>query len=159
MSARLACNFHNLKLMWSFQANLKDVVYPSDATQSGHRRIKHDLHFCWTPGGEDLLPNGNMLTAPWWVPLMSKGSEALKGGAPATVKAYMSRRDLQHSCHDLLPMDIFGELGSVSLGARFTNGWYCASCGRLNEQVHLRHRFCTGSSCKVRPCFAFYSLI
>ncbi|KZP19722.1 hypothetical protein FIBSPDRAFT_892493 [Athelia psychrophila] len=87
LPSEYAYSFLGLFFLVDIHANLKDVVYPSDATQSGHRRIKHDLHFCWTPGGEDLLPNGNMLTAPWWVPLMSKGSEAFKGGAPATVKA------------------------------------------------------------------------
>lgn len=137
------------------------MACPSSATQSGvlHKRIKHELRFCWTPGGEDLLPKGNMLKAPWWGSSISTRSDEVEFEAPANVKAYLSRHDLQHNSHDLLPMDVFAELGSVSLGAGFPNGWYCASCGRLNKQVHLRHRLCTGSSCTVRPCFLFYSLI
>jgi hypothetical protein len=106
-------------------------------------RVKWKLRFHWTPGGEDLLPDGQNLISPWWTSIPRGGEDNRR--TPATT--YMDRKDLQNYCHNLLPRDVLAELGPHTSGV--PRGWYCVDCGKLNKQIFLRHRSCSSSSCQV----------
>jgi len=105
-------------------------------------RARWNLRFHWTPGGEDLLPDGQQLTKPWWNPCLPE----IGDGHDAT---YMHRTDLQNHCHNLLPLDMFAVPGPHTSSGPFPRGWYCVNCGKLNKQIFLRHRKCSSSHCQV----------
>jgi hypothetical protein len=114
---------------------------PANGRVSG--RVKWKLWFHWTPGGEDLLPDGQTLIKPWWVPS--------ENGKDRAMPKYMDRNDLQNDCHNLLPLDMFAEPGPHTSSSPFSRGWYCINCGKLNKQIYLRHRMCSSTSCQVTP--------
>lgn len=99
-----------------------------------HGRVKWKLRFQWTPGGEDLLPDGKNLTVPWWAPTYIQ-----PGDMEAT--PYMRRKDLLRYCHSLLPLYLFAGPGPY-FGNSLPRGWYCVYCGKLNKQIFFRHRKC-----------------
>lgn len=53
-------------------------------------------------------------------------------------------RPLAESCPSVLPLPI---LAGFSLWDQ--SGWYCGDCGKVNQQLHMRHRKCSSSFCKV----------
>ena len=112
-------------------------------------RAKWKLRFHWTPGGEDLLPDGQQLVQPWWEPPPPENRDSR---AMQDVK-YMDRKDLQNHCHNLLPHDMFAVPGPHTSSGPFPRGWYCVDCGKLNQQMFLRHRKCSSSYCQVNLYF------
>jgi hypothetical protein len=111
----------------------------SDSQNKGrvHGRMKWNLRFHWTPGGEDFVPKGMNLATPWWAPAFPQ-----PGDAEAT--PYMNRKDLLRNCHSLLPLAIVAGQGPYA-GNVLPRGWYCISCGKLNKQIFFRHRKCVCS--------------
>lgn len=106
-------------------------------------RVKWKLRLHWTPGGEDLLPDGQSLVEPWWISTLSESGE----NYAIQHREYMNRKDLQNHCHNLLPLDVLSEPGPHS--SDVPRGWYCVECGKLSKQIFLRHRSCSNESCQV----------
>lgn len=134
---------HRWILFYFLQAERIESDIPNKRTLgkvSG--RARWNLQFHWTPGGEDLLPDGQQLTKPWW----NSSPLEIGDGRAAT---YMHRTDLQNHCHNLLPLDMFAVPGPHTSSGPFPRGWYCVNCGKLNKQIFLRHRKCSSSQCQV----------
>jgi hypothetical protein len=97
----------------------------------------------WVLGGEDHLKDdeqGNHdewkmhIMRPWWEPEHPQ--------QPDKHRRYH---------HLLLPLDLLAPFtGNSTTTGMFPAGYYCTSCGRINVQRFLRHRFCESAACNSR---------
>lgn len=95
------------------------------------------------PGGEDLLLDDEQhdyyewserIVRPWWEP---------KG---------MPEHYLSLECSRLLlPLPLLAPFTENSTATgNFPVGYFCATCGRVNIQRFLRHRFCESAACSTK---------
>ena len=49
----------------------------------------------------------------------------------------------------LLPTYLLAPFGKNVRDLSFPRGWLCATCGKVNFQKAMRHRYCTSIACKV----------
>jgi hypothetical protein len=90
----------------------------------------------WGSGGEDFMHGGSP-SFPWWSP---------------DAEEILPPDDMQNSRHNLkkyftsyLPCQVLEPFELFH--GEFPRGWFCACCGRLNEQICLHHRRCV--NCQV----------
>lgn len=94
------------------------------------------------PGGEDLLNDeqhdyyewSERIVRPWWEP---------EG---------MPEHHLSLECSRLLlPLPLLAPFTENSTATgNFPVGYFCATCGRVNIQRFLRHRFCESAACSTK---------
>ncbi|KAN0135955.1 hypothetical protein V8E53_006116 [Lactarius tabidus] len=117
----------------------------------------------WVPGGEDQLKDEwTHFMPPWWEPEhpqqqpnqqpLFKPSESFSGSSPIpewpdiTITGPKPRYTPL-----LLPLALLAPFSEASTASgTFPPGHYCTSCGRINVQRFLRHRFCEGATCNSR---------
>jgi hypothetical protein len=87
--------------------------------------------------GEIFLEDQPTASTPWWMPSLSTES--------SSVVDYALTKDLNLIYYDPIPLDLLAEHGSIIT----MRGWYCTTCGKLNERFFFSHQRCTSRHCKV----------
>jgi hypothetical protein len=95
--------------------------------------------------GEEFLPGDSSTLTPWWLPL-SEGNSAHVPKSNSNINNVHLRDQGQYS-YRALPRHLFTPFGASCSDYGFPRGWHCTNCGKLNEQIHFRHRKC--SNCQV----------
>ncbi|KAF8624149.1 hypothetical protein AX17_007212 [Amanita inopinata Kibby_2008] len=105
-------------------------------------RVKWSFEFEWIPGNNEGFMSDVHL--PWWVPNKGKG----KAIDPDLGRGVLG---LGQPKLNLLPMQLMHGQEVGSADEAMPRGWLCGRCGKLNQRVMMRHRWCASSVCKGEP--------
>lgn len=140
-----------------------------------HGRVEWRFTFKWASGGEMFLPTHlhEQLSRPWWMSeeaflatsRQPTDDNSLDGKSNPRYdlqrKMYQSSQtqrpdDFNQTHFSLIPLRLLAPHGKNDSDEAFTSsGWHCTSCGKLNEQLMMRHRKCSSPSCAVCGALAF----
>ena len=154
--------------------NAKETRLAPSRTENSFRnrvdgRVTWQFKFKWATGGEHFLPPHmqGSISRPWWSPKPTSTGYPNRGQPDGenndpdlkSTPRYRNQRrendhyqwrnlDLNDRYYSVLPLHLLRPRDHFS-DKVFPRGWYCQECGKVNEQVMLRHQTCSSSYCQV----------
>ncbi|KAF8627508.1 hypothetical protein AX15_004397 [Amanita polypyramis BW_CC] len=122
-------------------------------------RVEWAFEIEWVPRWDGKLGGGEGIgrDTPWWTDVLGRTSGTESGGGASVSEGYRAQVQPQHWLN-LVPIQLVDGQEEGSADEAMPRGWLCKKCGRLNQKVMMRHRWCGGLSCRDDPVSGGYAV-
>ncbi|KIL62088.1 hypothetical protein M378DRAFT_804744 [Amanita muscaria Koide BX008] len=96
------------------------------------------------------------LSRPWWAPDFVFGRPV--GRERGSKKGFTWLEKHAQARLNLLPMQLVDGQEAGSSDEAMPKGWLCKACGKLNQKVMMRHRWCGSRVCRDNPLSRGYAV-